>query len=43
VKAPQKTQSSITVEDIFTNLDDATFKMVMDLIKYKREKNKGGE
>ena len=43
VTAPQKTQSSITVEDIFTNLDDATFKMVMDLIKTKREKNKGGE
>jgi hypothetical protein len=43
VKAPQKTQSSITVEDIFTNLDDATYKMVMDLIKTKREKIKGGE
>ncbi len=43
VTAPQKTQSNITVEDIFTNLDDATFKMVMDLIKTKREKIKDGE
>jgi hypothetical protein len=33
----------MTVEDIFTHLDDATFKMVMDLIKTKREKIKDGE
>jgi hypothetical protein len=43
VKAPQKAQSSMTVEDIFTHLDDTTFKLVMDLIKTKRDKIKDGE